>query len=118
MNSLDLQALRRACIAAQPGGKNNENTSFIPEVMMFVSAGDSAVSQAATVAACAHLFGATLLKDLAFYRFNDRYSAEWWQHRSSLVILVMPQSDTYAMFKADAKAKDILGQLDMAALSS
>ena len=78
-NTLNLQALQRATPKVPPGGKNHDASNFVLAVMEFIAVGEYEVSRLATVTGARDRFDQVLVKDLAFFRSNDRTGKECCQ---------------------------------------
>lgn len=111
-NTMNLQALLRATLSIQPGGKT------ILSVMAFVANGEQLVSHPGTIRPCLTHLDWALAKDLAYYRSNDRSAAEWWATRKQVAQLVLPLDSTEKAMADGAKAIVLISDIDLIANSS
>eukprot|EP00969_Alexandrium_andersonii_P153365 6781602-Alexandrium_andersonii.AAC.1 len=84
----------RSVLTVFPGGKDNENTDFLLEVMAFLKKGGYSESHPQTLMAMLNHFDVALAKDLAWSRANDKSAAQWWEHRKVPASLVLPEEAT------------------------
>jgi hypothetical protein len=118
MNTTNLQALLKCTLKVPPGGKNNEATAFLCDVMTFVVRCQHEVSHADTIKILTDHFDSALVKDLAFYRMNDRSASQWWHARKLYAVLVLPKANTDAVMAVGARARDIMNDLEIVGNSS
>ena len=81
MITLNFNALIGATLGISPGGKRQECTEYILDVMKFIVEHQHEVRHQQTVQAARPHFDAALGKDLTLWRANQDTAAAWWSSR-------------------------------------
>ena len=121
LNMANLQALLRVVATVQPGGKDECNTRFLLEIMLFLNDGKYMDTQSATVSCLHGHFNDALCRGLSNYRSNEvegEETATWWHDRKHVASLILPVDVVDHVLTCGLPACDMLAELQVVEQSS
>ena len=111
LNVLNLHALLGTAMKVTPGGKRNECTDFILDVMRFIIRVAHHESHMGSVQVARDHFDKALCRDLSVHRASQGSASTWWATRKSFAVLVLPVATTDTCMQEGVKASTIMTEL-------
>ena len=111
LSTLNLHAVLGTAMKVAPGGKRNECTEFLLDIMRFIVRVGHHDSHKDSVEVAKDHFDKALCKDLIHHRGDGGASSTWWLTRQSFAILVLPGDVTDQCMVKDAKATSLMVEL-------